>query len=132
MPHTVTLEGLAPSDLPDMMFYPWQQGDTFAGLAQRYYGSKDKVARLTKANEGRSEASLVAGDLLWVPINESTKAEAVSDGRTYLVKKGDVLSSISQHFYGTAKKWPKILDANRDVLASPEKLKPGMTLRIPE
>ncbi len=130
--YALTLEGLEPSDLPDMMFYRWQQGDSFAALAQHYYGSKDKVTRLTKANEGRGEASIAVGERLWIPISESSKADMTADGRTYLVKKGDVLSSISQHFYGTAKKWPKILDANRDVLASPEKLKVGMTLRIPE
>lgn len=130
--YTLTLDGLEPTNLPDMMFYPWQQGDTFAALAQRYYGSKDKVTRLTKANEGRSEVSIAVGERLWIPISEGSKTDLTADGRTYLVKKGDVLSSISQHFYGTAKKWPKILDANRDILASPEKLKVGMTLRIPE
>lgn len=132
-PYVVSTEGLLPSEAPNMMFYAWKQGDTFAALAQRFYGSKDKVARLTKANEGRTEASLKVDERIWVPIAESSKQALADDGgKVYVVKAGDVLSNISQQFYGTSKKWQKILDANRDTLSSPEKLKPGMRLRIPE
>jgi nucleoid-associated protein YgaU len=72
-------------------------------------------------------------DLLWIPISESSQVSATPEtGKVYVVKAGDMLSGISQQFYGTSKKWQKILDANRDTLSSPEKLKPGMRLRIPE
>ncbi|HUR29161.1 MAG TPA: LysM peptidoglycan-binding domain-containing protein [Planctomycetota bacterium] len=131
--YILTLDGLTPSNAADMMFYKWKQGDTFAGLATRYYGSKEKIARLQKANEGRTEASMTVDETLWIPIAESSPTTPLADqNQVYVVKKGDVLSGISQQFYGTSKKWQKILDANRDTLASPEKLKPGMRLRIPE
>jgi nucleoid-associated protein YgaU len=129
----MTTEGLEPSNAPDTMFYAWKQGDTFAALAQRYYGSKDKVSRLTKANEGRNETNMKVDERLWIPVAESSTTRMASEsGKFYVVKSGDVLSGISQQFYGTSKKWQKILDANRDTLASPEKLKVGMKLRIPE
>jgi nucleoid-associated protein YgaU len=132
-PYLVTTEGLLATGMADTMLYAWQQGDTFAALAQRYYGSKDKVSRLTKANEGRAEATLAVGEKIWVPVAESAKTDALAGGeKIYVVKKGDMLSGISQQYYGTAKKWQKILDANRDTLSSPEKLQPGMKLRIPE
>ena len=51
---------------------------------------------------------------------------------TYVVKKGDTLQKISSEMYGTAKKWKKIYDANKDVLKSPDTIKPGQKLVIPE
>jgi nucleoid-associated protein YgaU len=49
----------------------------------------------------------------------------------YQVKRGDTLSSIAKEFYGNGALFPRIFEANRDVLSSPEKISPGQTLRIP-
>ena len=37
--------------------------------------------------------------------------------QTYVVKKGDTLSRIAEEFYGDARLYPKIFEANRDVLS---------------
>jgi len=50
---------------------------------------------------------------------------------SYTVGKNDTLQKISKKFYGTTKKWPKIYEANKDVLRSPDKLYAGQTLKIP-
>jgi len=52
--------------------------------------------------------------------------------RVYEVVSGDSLSKIAQKFYGDAKKYPKIFDANKDQLSDPDKIKPGQKLKIPE
>ncbi len=49
----------------------------------------------------------------------------------YVVKKGDSLSKIAEEHYGDKMLYPKIFDANRDVLSDPNKIKPGQKLRIP-
>lgn len=51
--------------------------------------------------------------------------------RTYVVREGDTLASISRKFYKNSGRWKKIRDANKNVLDDPAKLKPGMTLTIP-
>ena len=51
--------------------------------------------------------------------------------RTYVVREGDTLASISRKFYKSPGRWKKIRDANRSVLDDPTKLKPGQTLTIP-
>jgi LysM repeat protein len=51
--------------------------------------------------------------------------------RTYVVREGDTLASISRKFYKSSGRWKKIRDANKNVLDDPAKLKPGMTLTIP-
>lgn len=49
----------------------------------------------------------------------------------YTVQKGDTLQKISNKMFGTTKKWKKIFEANKDILRSPDKLRPGMKIRIP-
>lgn len=59
----------------------------------------------------------------------SRKAERAS--RTYVVRQGDTLASISRKFYKSSAQWKKIRDANRNVVDDPGKLKAGQTLTIP-
>ena len=51
--------------------------------------------------------------------------------RTYVVREGDTLASISRKFYKSSGRWKKIREANKSVIDDPAKLKPGMTLTIP-
>lgn len=57
---------------------------------------------------------------------------AKEEQKTYVVKKGDTLQKISDKMYGTTKKWKKIFEANKEVLKSPDLIKPGQKLVIPE
>lgn len=56
---------------------------------------------------------------------------AIEEFDTYKVKKNDTLQKISQQFYGTTKNWKKIYNANKDRLKSPDKIRPGMDLKVP-
>jgi nucleoid-associated protein YgaU len=49
----------------------------------------------------------------------------------YQVREADTLSRISERVYGDASAWERIYQANRDLLATPESLSPGMSLVIP-
>jgi nucleoid-associated protein YgaU len=49
----------------------------------------------------------------------------------YVVQKGDSLSRIAKEYYGDMSLYPKIFEANRDILDDPDKIKPGQRLRIP-
>ncbi len=51
--------------------------------------------------------------------------------RTYTVRRGDTLASISRKFYKSSERWGRILAANPEILAKPTDLKPGQTLVIP-
>ena len=61
-----------------------------------------------------------------------SSATSMTTGRTYVVVSGDSLSKIAKHQYGDARKWPKIYEANRDIIKDPDLIYPGQELRIPE
>jgi nucleoid-associated protein YgaU len=45
---------------------------------------------------------------------------------------GDTLGAIAQRLYGKASLYPKIFEANRDILANPDLIKVGQKLKIPK
>ncbi len=49
----------------------------------------------------------------------------------YIIQSGDTLSKIAQRFYGNASAYPKIFEANREVIEDPDKIYPGQKIRIP-
>jgi nucleoid-associated protein YgaU len=60
------------------------------------------------------------------------QAEKIKTQKFHIVLKGQTLSEISLKYYGSANKWKKILDANRNVISDANKLRPGTKLIIPE
>lgn len=53
------------------------------------------------------------------------------EDKYYTVQKKDTLQKISSKFYGTTKKWKMLYNANTDVLKNPNKVYPGMKIKIP-
>jgi nucleoid-associated protein YgaU len=51
--------------------------------------------------------------------------------RIYVVVAGDSLSKIAKREYGDANKWPKIHEANKDIIKDPNLIHPGQKLKIP-
>jgi nucleoid-associated protein YgaU len=50
---------------------------------------------------------------------------------TYTVKAGDTLSRIAKATLGDANAYMKIFELNKDLLADPDKIKPGQVLKLP-
>jgi len=66
------------------------------------------------------------------PEQPKTEPSTPAAGKTYTVKRNDTLISISRAAYGKAGLWKAILNANKDKVPSPDKLRPGMVLILPE
>jgi nucleoid-associated protein YgaU len=67
-------------------------------------------------------------------MNEQTGKSTTTDNpyaQYHIVKKGETLSKIAEGYYGDKMLYPKIFEANRDVLSDPDKIEPGQKLRIP-
>jgi nucleoid-associated protein YgaU len=53
------------------------------------------------------------------------------EARYHTVAEGDWLSKIAQTYYGDAKKFDVIFEANKPMLKDPDEIYPGQVLRIP-
>jgi LysM repeat protein len=62
---------------------------------------------------------------------ESDELSYEDNYREYTVQKNDTLQKISRKFYGTTRKWQMLYEQNKDVLKSPDKIYPGMKIKIP-
>ncbi|MBL8849858.1 MAG: LysM peptidoglycan-binding domain-containing protein [Planctomycetaceae bacterium] len=64
--------------------------------------------------------------------SDRSSAPAVEpETRTYTVRRGDTLEQIAVKSYGDARAVRDILDANREAVSDPRRLRPGMTLVLP-
>ena len=93
----------------------------------------------TNEVEAEQSSSLIRVDKLQQPTQLNLpdftayyKSEKIKTQRFHIVGKGETLSDISYKYYGSANKWQKILDANRNVIKDANKLRPGVKLIIPE
>lgn len=95
-----------------------------AGAAAKFFGKEDKEKR---------EGSETPAPSTTAPIGnaESSATPAPPQIGTYTVVSGDTLSGIARRYYGDASQWPRIFEANRDVLKNPDRIYPGQVLRIP-
>ena len=49
----------------------------------------------------------------------------------HVVAQGETLSHIAKQYYGDARLYPQIFEANRDLLKTPDRIRVGQKLRIP-
>ena len=84
--------------------------------------------------EALQKAILIAGNAMGVAeVKVTGAASSVDDGtQYYLIKSGDTLSAIAKQFYGDANQYPKIFEANREVIKDADLIFPGQKIRIPE
>ena len=84
--------------------------------------------------EAMEKAVLLAGNVQGVSeVNiDSLQAPPVQEKvEYYIIKKGDTLSAIAKQFYGKANDYPKIFEANREVIKDANLIYPGQKIRIP-
>jgi len=59
-------------------------------------------------------------------------AGEVTTTEFYVIESGDTLSKIAKRVYGDAMQYTKIFEANREVIADPDKIFVGQKIRIPK
>jgi nucleoid-associated protein YgaU len=67
------------------------------------------------------------------PVNtDNSQPEKVKSQRFHIIRSGETLSEIARHYYGSATKWRKILNANKHLIQDVNRLKPGTKIIVPE
>ena len=84
--------------------------------------------------EAMEKAVLIAGNVQGVgEVNADQVKAPAQSGQVdyYIIQQGDTLSAIAKKFLGNANDYPKIFEANREVIQDPNKIYPGQKIRIP-
>ena len=106
------------------------------GLDVGYSGGKVTLKGRAKSAEAMEKAVLMAGNVEGVEDVDASAMESPEqpspDVFYYTVQEGDTLSKIAQRYLGDAMAYPKIFEANREVIEDVDKIYPGQKIRIPE
>ena len=87
----------------------------------------------------RDSAVLLVGDIKGVEkvvaddltFPEPKPEEPKEKVEYYEIVSGDTLGKIAKHFYGSASKYTRIAEANKELIPDPNKIYPGQKIKIP-
>jgi len=80
------------------------------------------------------KAVLMAGNIQGISevrVDDLTAPEATEKVEYYVIKSGDTLSGIAAKYYGKGSLYPRIFEANREIIKNPDLIYPGQKIRIP-
>jgi len=97
-------------------------------------GENVKVSGDVPSQEMREKIIVAAGNVKGISkVQESlTTTGTDPEGGFHTVEKGDTLWAISKQTLGDGARYMEIFEANRPMLADPDKIYPGQVLRIPQ
>jgi LysM repeat protein len=96
-----------------------------------------------KKDDAVASDAVPAENLQWVPDGPAVKkavepqrsvpaGSARTPGRTHVIQAGDTLSGLASKYLGSSARYREIYEANRNVLRSPDDLREGVTIVIPD
>jgi len=104
------------------------------GLQVEFKNGVVSISGQATSAEAMEKAVLMAGNVQGVSEVNIDKLQAPpvkSKVEYYIIKKGDTLSAIAKQFYGKANDYPRIFEANREVIKDANLIFPGQKIRIP-
>ena len=114
--------------------YIEEQNPGINNLKVAYNDGAVTLAGQSDSYEAVEKAVLMAGNVKGVNVvlNEVAVDESPTENvEYYLIKSGDTLSKIAKQYYGNAMDYPKIFEANLEVIKDPDKIFVGQKIRIP-
>jgi nucleoid-associated protein YgaU len=85
------------------------------------------------SSEALEKAVLLAGNVQGVEKVMAVTVRTPDEPRVeyYEIVSGDTLSGIAKKYYGDAMQYPRLFEANREVIKDPDLIYPGQKIRIP-
>jgi nucleoid-associated protein YgaU len=129
-PPATTPEKAAPEE------YEVKSNDNIWNLAKAKYGDGKEWKRIVEANPGLNPNALPVGKKIVIPARPAATSmkgahEISTNSQIHTVETGETLTSISQKYFKTVKFAKAIFDANKELIKSPDRLKPGLQIVIP-
>jgi nucleoid-associated protein YgaU len=104
------------------------------GLDVQYEDGVVRLGGKAESAEAMEKAVLMAGNVQGVSEVNVDAMEAPApepEVEYYTIVSGDTLSKIAKAHYGDAMDYPKLFEANREVISDPDLIYPGQKIRIP-
>ena len=106
------------------------------GVADLEVSVSDGVVSLkgeAASSEALEKAVLLAGNVQGVEKVMAVTVKTPDEPRVeyYEIVSGDTLSGIAKKYYGDAMQYPRLFEANREVIKDPDLIYPGQKIRIP-
>lgn len=104
------------------------------GLQVVYKNGVVSLSGQATSAEAMEKAVLMAGNVQGVAEVDISGLQAppvLAKVEYYIIKKGDTLSAIAKQFYGKPNEYPRIFEANREVIKDANLIFPGQKIRIP-
>jgi nucleoid-associated protein YgaU len=106
------------------------------GLGVKFSNGVVYLSGQAASAEAMQKAVLLAGNVQGVSsVNieglQAPPAPVKEKVEYYIIKKGDTLSAIAKQYYGKANDYPRIFEANREVIKDANLIFPGQKIRIP-
>ncbi|MEE9342229.1 MAG: peptidoglycan-binding protein LysM [Gammaproteobacteria bacterium] len=111
-----------------------QDNPGIKNLGVSFAGNKVVLSGNAENAEAMEKAVLMAGNVQGVTDVDASGVDAPEPAANieyYTIQKGDSLSAIAKKFLGNAMDYPKIFEANREVIKNPDLIYPGQKIRIP-
>ncbi len=89
-------------------------------------------AQIAAGGDAPAVPEVPTGDGTGVEVRVVQRATETQQYRFYTVSRGDSLGAIAVKFYGNVTKFQLIYEANRGILSSPDQIRVGQRLAIPE
>jgi nucleoid-associated protein YgaU len=140
-------DGLVRPSLANGREHVVRAGDRLANISREYLGDANLWKAIADANPGVDPSRLQVGRKLSIPERGAAIAGASLDSvrpkeaerrpvasekkPTYVVKKGDTLTSIAQRELRDRAAWRKLFDMNKHVVKNANRLPVGLTLTLP-
>jgi nucleoid-associated protein YgaU len=99
-----------------------------------YNNGTVNLSGTAESPEAMEKAVLMAGNIQGVEavnIDGMNVPEATEKVEYYVIQSGDTLSALAKKYYGKAADYPRIFEANREVIIDPDKIYVGQKIRIP-
>jgi hypothetical protein len=113
-----------------------------AGFIDRLYKARPVVASaeirppaappsVTEKGSPAAQTKSLVSDTKQRPEKLAQASKVSSTSTEHTVIGGDTLSHLALHYYGNARKWPKIYEANKETMANPHYLYIGQKVLVP-
>lgn len=125
---------LVPEGLP--VTHTVAPGEDLWKISQTYYQNGYNWVDIAQTNELTNANLIEAGQELTIPrtaVKVVTETETAEPAVTeeYTVIKGDSLWKIAVRAYNDGYQWTKVWEANKELVANPSVIEPGMVLQLP-